>query len=89
MAGSMSSARLVMGLDPPPTAYEGNSYGQARCSLIRHSLLGVDAVWGIMQQSLFGMSAQNQRRYIDEQSKRNMLVLNSHFADYRARYKRG
>ena len=51
---------------------------------------GVDAVSrSIMQQSLFGMSAQNQRRYIDEQRKRYMLVLNSHFADYRARYKRG
>lgn len=51
---------------------------------------GVDAVSrGIMQQSLFGMSAQNQRRYIDEQRKRYVLVLNSHFADYRARYKRG
>lgn len=26
---------------------------------------------------------------MDEQSKRYMLVLNSHFADYRSKYKRG
>ena len=51
---------------------------------------GVDAgSRSITQQSLFGMSAHNQRRYIDEQRTRYMLVLNSHFADYRARYKRG
>lgn len=51
---------------------------------------GVDAVsQGILQQSPFGMSAQNQKRYRDEQAKRYVLVLNSHFADYRARYKKG
>ncbi|WAJ36340.1 DUF6402 family protein [Pseudomonas sp. GOM7] len=51
---------------------------------------GVDAVsQGIMQQSLFGMNTENQRRYMDEQSKRYMLVLNSHFAEYRTRYNKG
>ena len=38
---------------------------------------------------MFGMSQENERRYMDEQSKRYMLVLNSHFAAYRDKYQRG
>jgi hypothetical protein len=51
---------------------------------------GVDAVsTSIIHQSMFGMSQENERRYMDEQSKRYMLVLNSHFAAYRDKYQRG
>ena len=44
---------------------------------------------GIISQSLFGMNPESQRHYMDEQSKRYMLVLNSHFAAYRDKYKKG
>lgn len=43
----------------------------------------------IISQSLFGMNPESQRHYMDEQSKRYMLVLNSHFAAYRDKYKKG
>lgn len=51
---------------------------------------GVDGITrSIENQSLFGMSESNQRRYQDIQRKRYFLVQNNDFVKYRAAYGKG